>query len=278
MADHSGGHGVINLIITGAAGRMGSRIAALALEDSSFRLVGAVEHPGHPAMGKDLGETLGRGALGLSLEGDLAAVLRRGDVVVDFTAPEVSLTHCRLAAAQRKALVIGTTGLTAKQREEIAGLASAAPCVLAPNMSIGVNLLAEALRLVSRTLGEAYDVEIVEAHHRLKKDAPSGTALLFARTIAETLGWKLDDVAVYGRQGQTGERPARQIAIHALRGGEIVGDHTVTFAGPGEVLEFSHRALSRDLFARGALRAAQWVVRRKPGLYDMADVLGLKEK
>jgi 4-hydroxy-tetrahydrodipicolinate reductase len=207
---------------------------------------------------------------------DLAAVLGAGDVVVDFTHHDATIGHLHQAAAARKPMVIGTTGFTAAEMETIKALARDIPCVQAPNMSMGVNLMFKVVEDMARVLGDAFDVEIIEAHHHHKKDAPSGTAMKLAQNVAGALKRNLDQVAVYERRGLIGERQPESIGIQTIRAGDIVGEHTVIFAGVGERLEVIHRAHSRDNFARGAVRAALWVVGQPPALYDMQDVLGLK--
>ncbi len=266
---------MIEVVVAGAAGRMGGRILALARETPDLRVVAALERPGHPALGRDAGEVAGSGPLGVRLTADPAAVLARDRVLVEFTTPEATVEHLRVAAAQGARAVVGTTGLSAAQLDEVKGLAAQTAVLLSPNMSVGVNLAFRLLALMARALGDEYDVEITEIHHRTKKDAPSGTALRMAEVIAEALGRDLREVGVYGRRGLTGERGAREIGIHALRGGDVVGEHTVVFATPGERLELTHRAHSRDTFARGALRAVRFVAGAAPGLYSMQDVLGL---
>jgi 4-hydroxy-tetrahydrodipicolinate reductase len=251
---------------------------AMIREADDFTLVGAVEQPNSASIGQDAGEMAGIGKLGVPVVGDLNAVIGEGQVVIDFTVPQATLTHLAIAAQAKVSVVIGTTGFSAADLNGIKELGAAVPCVLSPNMSIGVNLVFKVLAEVTSVLGEGYDVEIVETHHRLKKDAPSGTALKMAQVIAETLGRELDKVAVYGRKGMVGARGKEEIAIHALRVGDVVGEHTVIFDGMGERIEVTHRAHSRDNFARGALRAARWIIGRPAGLYDMQDVLGLKER
>jgi len=231
---------------------------------------------GHPSLGCDAGVTAGIHAEDVLIEERLESNLPRGDVLIEFTAHEASLRHVELAVQHSKALVLGTTGLDSAQQATLERAARKIPIVYAPNMSVGVNLLFKVLGDVARVLGDSFDVEIVEAHHRHKKDAPSGTAKKMAQVIAEALGRDLEGVAVPGRSGMVGERRTEEIGIFAVRGGDIVGDHTVIFAGLGERIEITHRAHSRDTFARGAVRAAKWVVGRVPGLYDMMDVLGLK--
>ncbi len=267
---------MIKAIVTGAGGRMGGRIASLIAETGGIELAGAVEQKGHPRVGRDIGEGLGLGPIGVIIGDDLAGCIERGDVVIDFTSRDASAAHLRIAAAKGKAIVIGSTGFTTDETDKIREMAGAVRCVLSPNMSVGVNVLLKVLADVAPILGEEYDVEIVEAHHKRKKDAPSGTAVKIAEVIARGLGRDLDRVGVYSRRGMIGERTREEIGIQTVRAGDIVGDHTVMFAGMGERLEFIHRAHSRDNFARGAIRAAIWLVGQKNGIYDMQDVLGLR--
>jgi 4-hydroxy-tetrahydrodipicolinate reductase len=267
---------MIKAIVTGAAGRMGGRIITFIAETDGIELAGAVERKGHPAIGRDAGEGLGLGRTGVLITDDLAGAIESGDVVIDFTSHEASLGNIEIAAVKGKAIVIGSTGITAEEMKRARELAASVRCVIAPNMSVGVNVMLKVLANVAGILGDDYDVEIVEAHHHLKKDAPSGTALKMAEVIAESLGRNLDEVGVYSRKGMIGERTKKEIGIQTVRAGDIVGDHTVIFGGMGERLEFIHRAHSRDNFARGAIRAALWIVGRENGLYDMQDVLGLK--
>ena len=264
-----------DLVVAGAAGRMGTRIVALARETPEVRIVGALVRAGHRALGRDAGEVAGGARADVALTSDAAGAVTAGRVLVDFSAPEASLEHLRLVAAAGARAVIGTTGFSAAQRDEIAALGRRAPIVLAPNMSVAVTLAFQLLPLMARALGDDYDVEITEIHHRFKKDAPSGTAMRMAELIAAALGRDLDQVGVYGRQGLPGERPPKEIAVMSLRSGDVVGEHTVSFGTLGERLELTHRAHSRDTFARGSLRAACWIVRHPPGLYSMANVLGL---
>ena len=254
---------------------MGSRIVALARETPGVRVVAALEAPGHPALGRDAGEQAGVGTLGVALGAEAAAALTRDRVLVEFSIPEATLEHLRLVAAAGARAVIGTTGFSAAQKEEIAALARRAPIMMAPNMSVAVTLAFRILPLMAKALGDDYDVEITEIHHRFKKDAPSGTALRMAEVVAEALGRDLAKVGVYGRQGLPGERTRQEIAVMSLRSGDVVGEHTVAFGALGERLELTHRAHTRDTFGRGALRAARWIRQQPPGLYDMADVLGL---
>ena len=267
---------MIKAIVAGAGGRMGGRIIHMMEGVEGIVLAGAFERPDHPGVGKDVGEVVGLPAKGIKVSGSLAEVLPQGDVLIDFTHPEPTLAHLKAAAAAGKAVVIGTTGLSAAQVAELKDLAAKTRVVFAPNMSVGVNLMFKVVENIARVLQDGYDVEIVEAHHRLKKDAPSGTALKLAQVIAGSLQRDLDQVGVYERKGMIGQRTDAEIGIQTLRAGDIVGEHTVMFGGIGERLEIIHRAHNRDNFARGAVRAAQWIVSQPQGLYDMQDVLGLK--
>ena len=263
-----------NIVVVGAAGRMGSRIVALHRE-AGLRLAAALEAPGHRALGRDAGELAGTGVLGVPLTADAAAAITRDRVLIEFSVPEASLEHLRLVARAGARAVIGTTGFSAAQREEIATLARQAAILVAPNMSVAVTLAFSLLRTMAKALGDDYDVEITEVHHRYKKDAPSGTAVRMAEIVAEALGRDLRKVGVYGREGLPGERSGKEIGVMSLRSGDVVGEHTVSFGTLGERLELTHRAHSRDTFARGALRAARWIAGRGVGLYSMQDVLGL---
>jgi 4-hydroxy-tetrahydrodipicolinate reductase len=253
---------------------MGRMIIAAASRYESCRITGAFERPDSPLTGQDAGVLAGIGPLGVPVSGDAAPLLAQADVMVDFTHPGAALRHAELCAGAGVGMVVGTTGLDDRQRELLARAASLIPIVFSPNMSIGVNVAFRIIRQVALALGSDYDVEIVEAHHSLKKDAPSGTAARMLEILTEAKEFP-PEAAIHGRRGMVGERPLAEIGVHAVRAGDIVGDHTVLFAGPGERLEITHRAHSRETFARGAVRAALWVAGRKPGLYDMADVLGL---
>lgn len=269
---------MIKAVITGAAGRMGSRIINVLSTSEGIRLSGAVERKGHPLVGQDSCGPAGitAGAVPTLISDDLPAVLKTGDVLIDFTFPDASLEHIKICAEQGKPIVIGSTGFSKEQLEVVSQYVKKISCVLSPNMSIGVNLCFKVLAEIARTIGEDYDMEIVETHHRMKKDAPSGTAVKMAQVLAAAVNRNLNEVGVYARKGMIGERTRKEIGIQTLRGGDIVGEHTVLFAGTGERIELTHRAHSRDTFAAGAIRAAKWVVGKKPGLYDMQDVLGLK--
>jgi len=253
---------------------MGRMLLSLVAADPELRLVGAIEAAGHPDLGKDAGSLATGTAAGVAIAATLEAVAQPGAVLVEFTAPAPSLEHLRVVAQAKMAMVLGTTGFTPAEQGEIATLAKRAPCMRASNMSVGVTVLEAIVEEVARRLGDAFDVEVVELHHRMKKDAPSGTALTLARAAARGRAADLERWGVYGRQGITGERPLAQIGVMSLRGGDVVGDHTVIFAGNGERLELTHRAQSREAFARGALRAARWIAGREPGLYAMRDVTG----
>ncbi len=264
---------MIEIIVTGACGRMGRRIARMVIEQEDMELAGAVEMNNHPSLGKDMGEILGQGKVGTLLQDDLKKVIDKGEVIIDFTYPESTMAHLKLAGEHHKAMVIGTTGFSEEQLSEVKDLAKDIPCVLSPNMSVGVNLLFKIAGEVAEILGEDYDMEIIEAHHRHKKDAPSGTAKKLGEILAAARGQNPEEVTVYGRRGMTGERPKEAIGIHAVRGGEIIGDHSVIFAGPAERIELIHRAQSRDSFALGAIRAARFAANASQGLYSMQDVL-----
>ena len=264
---------MIRVIVIGAPGKMGQRVIAQLRTDPELQLVGALAHAAHPDLGRDAGEVAGGGALGVSVVHELEPLLTQTDVIIDFSVADATLAYMPKIAAAGKAMVIGTTGFTDSQQDEIERLSADMRCFLAPNMSLGVNVLFQVVRQVAAALGADYDVEIMEAHHRTKVDAPSGTALRMASIIAETLGRNLDDVGVYGRQGMIGERSDTEIGIQVIRAGDIIGEHTVIFGGMGERLELIHRSQNRDNFARGGLRAAKWVVQQPAGLYSMEDLL-----
>ncbi|HEY4485430.1 MAG TPA: 4-hydroxy-tetrahydrodipicolinate reductase [Nitrospiria bacterium] len=270
---------MINAIVMGAAGKMGGRIISLMQDkDCGLKLAAAVEAKDSPALGRDAGEAAGCGRLGVPISPSAAHALARGAVVIDFTEPSATMELLSAAAQAGAAVVIGTTGFSKTQTETIRTLAGKIPCVLSPNMSVGVNLVFRLLAEAARVTGDDYDVEIVEVHHRFKKDAPSGTALKMAEVLAEALKRDLDRDGVYARKGLIGPRKTKEIGIQSVRAGDVVGDHTVIFGALGERIEITHRAHSRDNFARGALVAAQWLASRPPGLYDMMDVLGLRGK
>jgi len=269
---------MVRAVVVGAGGRMGRRIVHTILQTSGIGLAGAVERDGHPAVGQDVGDLAGEGSVGVVVGSDLSRVVDKAEVILDFTAPEVSLKSLEIGAEHHRAIVIGTTGFSPDQMERVRDLGPRTRCVMAPNMSVGVNVMFKIVEEMARVLGKDYDVEVIEAHHRFKKDAPSGTAMRLGEAIAGVLGQDLETVGVWGRKGLVGERKATEVGVHAVRAGDIVGDHTVIFGGVGERLEVTHRAHSRDNFARGAVKAALWVVDRPNGLYDMQDVLDLRGK
>ena len=251
---------------------MGCRLISLVKSSDSLTLAGAVEGKGHPSIGQDAGEVAGCGKIGVKIADDLSALLDVGH----FSVPSATMDHVRAVARHRRAIVIGTTGFSSTDLDELKRLSVQIPCVSSPNMSVGVNVIYKVIADMAKTLGEDYDIEVVEAHHRLKKDAPSGTALKLADILARAMDRDLNSVGVYSRKGMIGERTQKEIGIQTIRAGDIVGDHTVLFGTAGERIEVTHRAHSRDTFASGALRAARWVVQQPPGLYDMLDVLGLR--
>lgn len=268
---------MVRVAVTGAAGRMGRNIIEACQQTERIRCTAALEHPDQQtSLGTDAGELAGIGRIDVPVVGDIKEVIDRFDVLVDFTRPQGTLTYLAPCQQASKPMVIGTTGFSAAQKAEIDRAAQDIPIVLAPNMSVGVNLSFKLLQLASQVLGDDVDVEIIEAHHRHKTDAPSGTALRMGEIIAQTLGRDLNQCAVYGRQGVTGERDRHTIGFATLRAGDIVGEHTVLFAAVGERLEITHKASSRQTFARGALRAAAWIIDKNQGLFDMQDVLSLR--
>jgi len=255
---------------------MGSAVVRAATEEPGVKVVGAVARPGTPSRGRDVGTLSGVSALHLPLRDDFSAALIevRPDVAVDFTTPESAADFADACARQGVPFVTGTTGFTPVQRERLDRAAARIPIVVSPNMSVGVHVMLEAASLLSRVLGPGWDAEVLELHHRLKKDAPSGTALRLAEVVAKARGQDAGAMRL-ARAGQVGERPSGEIGVQTLRGGDVVGEHTVYFLGPGERIELSHRATSRDQFAKGALRAALWIRGQPPGQYGMRDVLGL---
>ena len=267
---------MIKAVVAGAAGRMGRRLVALLHENPEFTITGAFERPGHPQLGQDAGAIAGVGALGVPISDAVGAAVKDAQVLLDFTAPAATMQNLEAASRAGVAMVIGTTGFGQADIARMPAYCRTMPCVRSPSMSIGVNVVFGALAQMARSLGDGYDVEIIEAHHHFKKDAPSGTAERMAEVIAQALGRDLKQVGVYGRHGMIGERGPKEIGVHAVRAGDIVGEHTVLFGGIGERIEVTVRSQSRDSYAQGALRAAAWVVGKAPGLYDMRDVLGLK--
>lgn len=263
--------------ITGAAGRMGRALVEACHEAEGLEVTAALEQPGHELVGSDAGVVAGIGELGVAIGDDLAAVRDVFDVLIDFTRPEATLANLAVCRDAGRAMVIGTTGFDAAGKQAIAEAAQDIGIVFAPNMSVGVNLCLKLLDMAARVLGDEVDIEIIEAHHRHKVDAPSGTALRMGEVVAEALGRNLSECAVYGREGFTGERDRKTIGFETIRAGDIVGEHTVMFAGLGERVEITHKASSRMTFARGAARAAAWLGDHPAGLYDMHDVLGFRD-
>jgi len=266
----------LNIAVTGASGRMGRMLIEGILADPGFILSGALDAPGSTSLGRDAGEYAGA-QTGVLITDDLDAGLANADVLIDFTRPEGSLRHLQACKTRGIRLVIGTTGFDDAGKAAIASAAEHIGIVFAPNMSVGVNVTFKLLEVAAKILNQGFDIEIIEAHHRHKVDAPSGTALKMGEVIADALGRDLKQVAVYGREGVTGERDPSTIGFAAIRGGDIVGDHTVLFAGPGERIEITHRSGSRATYVAGSLRAARYLATQPKGLYDMQDVLGLND-
>jgi len=264
------------IAITGAAGRMGRSLIQAVHNTDGPELTVALEHPDSTLLGSDAGDLAGLGKLGVVLSADLVAASGEFDVLIDFTRPESTLANLSICRSAGRRMVIGTTGFSEAQKLEIAAAANDIGVVFAPNMSVGVNLCLKLLGLAAQVLGDEVDIEVIEAHHRHKVDAPSGTALRMGEVVAAALGRDLATCAVYGREGQTGERDHRTIGFETIRAGDIVGDHTVLFAGDGERVEITHKASSRMTFANGAVRAAGWLMAQQTGLFDMQDVLGLR--
>jgi 4-hydroxy-tetrahydrodipicolinate reductase len=265
----------LRVAVAGASGRMGRMLVEAVLASDDLMLGGALDVAGSPALGQDAAAFLGR-ASGVTIEADLDAGLAHADVLIDFTRPEGTLVH--LAACHRRGVkaVIGTTGFTEAQKAQIAAHATEIAIVMAPNMSVGVNVVLKLIEFAARALDVGYDIEVIEAHHRHKVDAPSGTALKMGEVLAQALGRDLAQCAVYAREGVTGERDPSTIGFASIRGGDIVGDHTVLFAGTGERIEISHKSSSRSGYAQGSLRAARFLAGRHSGLYGMDDVLGMR--
>lgn len=266
---------VIKIAVVGASGRMGRMLVEATLRDEGAELVAAIDQPGTPAMGKDIGELVGM-PCGVPMTSDVEAGIAKADCLIDFTRPEGTLEHIVMCRRHKTAIVIGTTGFDLESRQVIEEASRDIPVVFAPNMSVGVNLVFKLLDTASRILSQGYDIEIVEAHHKHKIDAPSGTALRMGEVVAQSLGRDLKECAVYGREGVTGERDPSTIGFATVRGGDIVGDHTVMYCGTGERVEISHKAGSRMPYALGSLRAARFLAGKSGGLFDMQDVLGLR--
>ncbi len=266
----------MRVAVIGASGRMGKNLIDAVNQTEGLELSAAIERPGSSLIGVDAGEMAGVGSLEVKLVDNLADVVDDFDVLIDFTRPEVTLQNLEVCAAHGKKMVIGTTGFDEAGLAAIDAAAEKTAIVFAPNMSVGVNLCLKLLQQAAAVLNEDYDIEVIEAHHRHKVDAPSGTALRMGEVVADTLGWDLKEVAVYGREGITGERPHKQIGFETIRAGDIVGEHTVMFATEGERVEITHKASSRMTFAKGAARACRWLANKEKGLYDMQDVLNLR--
>lgn len=266
---------MIKVLVTGAAGRMGRQIVSLLLQEDDIEVVGATEAEGHPSIGKDVGKIIGIGKIDVLVSDNLDKAASEADVVVDFTNPLATLDAASYASLKGKPMVIGTTGFSSDERVRLEELAGKFPCVVSPNMSIGVNVMFEITKKLAELLGNEFDVEIIEAHHRQKKDSPSGTAIRLGEIVAEATGRDFSDVARFERHGHLGERGLNEIGIQAIRGGDIIGEHCVLFCGNGERVELTHRATNRDNFARGAIRALRWIIGKPPGIYTMRDVLGI---
>lgn len=266
---------MLRVAITGAVGRMGKTLIESVQASSQMILTVAVDRPDSSLIGADVGEVVGLDKIGIQVVGDLNQVLDSFDVLIDFTHPTVTLKNIETCCNANKAMVIGTTGFSSAERAQLEAACKNIPIVFAANFSVGVNLCFKLVETAARVLGNDVDIEIIEAHHRDKVDAPSGTALRMGEVVADTLGRDLAKVAVYGREGQTGARTRETIGFATIRAGDIVGEHTVLFAADGERIEITHKASSRMTFAKGAIRSARWVVDKPAGMYDMQDVLGL---
>ncbi len=267
---------MLNIAITGAAGRMGRTLIQSCHENSDCQLGAAIEHQGSAFIGHDAGEIAAVGNLDVTLVSQLSDVTENFHTLIDFTRPDVTLKNIKTCVANGKNIIIGTTGFSDEEKQIIESASESIGVVFAPNMCVGVNLCFKLLDIAARVLGDDVDIEVIEAHHRHKVDAPSGTALRMGEVVADALGRNLEDCAVYGREGVTGERDRKTIGFETIRAGDIVGDHTVMFAGIGERVEITHKASSRMTFANGAIRAALWLKDKQSGLYDMQDVLDLK--
>ena len=267
---------MMKIAIAGATGRMGRMLIETVLNTPDAQLVGALEHTASPHLGEDAGAFLGK-VTGVKITADIEQALTGAQYLIDFTRPEGTMAHLAIAQKTATKMIIGTTGLSAEQIANLKNASEKLAIVFAPNMSVGVNATLKLLETAAKMLNHGYDIEIIEAHHRHKVDAPSGTALKMGEVIADALGENLDDVAVYAREGHTGERKEGSIGFATIRGGDIVGDHTVLFAGDGERIEISHKSSSRQSYAQGSLRAARFLQTQTSGMYDMQDVLGLRQ-
>ena len=264
---------MIKIVICGGCGKMGSKVAQLIYQNKDMGLIGIIESPSHPEIGKDWGMSVGLGNTGIIVKDNLEEIIQNTDQVVEFTNPKVSLQHLEIVSKYKKTMITGTTGFSSEEIEKINKLAQYIPFLLSPNMSLGVNLLFKLAAEIAVALNDDYDIEIVEAHHRFKKDAPSGTAKKLAQEIAKAKGVNLDEVAIYGREGIIGERKKGEIGIHSIRSGDITGEHTVMFTALGERLELTHKAHSRDTFAYGTIQAIKFMDGKPAGFYEMKDVL-----
>lgn len=267
----------MKVAIIGAAGRMGKVLIEAVDGTDGVELGAAIVEPGSSLIGADAGDMTGIGKTGVQMVDSLDKVKDDFDLLIDFTFPDLTLENARFCQANGKMMVVGTTGMNDVEKAQLSEAAKSVPIMFAPNMSVGVNVALNLLRTAAQALGDDYDVEIIEAHHRHKKDSPSGTAVRMGEVVADALGRDLKECAVYGREGFVGERPPKEIGFETIRGGDVVGDHTVLFAGIGERIEITHKASSRMTFAKGAMRAATWLADKPAGLYDMQDVLSLKD-
>ncbi len=266
---------MIKVVVCGGCGKMGSKVSQLINQNENMKLVGVVESPSHPDIGKDWGITIGLGKTNIIISDNLEETIQKADQVVEFTNPQVSIQHLEIASKYKKAMIVGTTGFSSEEINKIKTLSSDIPFLLSPNMSLGVNLLFKLAAEVAIALGDDYDIEIMEAHHRFKKDAPSGTAKKLAQEIARAKNINLDEVVIYGREGMIGERKKGEIGIHSIRSGDITGEHTVMFTTLGERLELTHKAHSRDTFAYGTIQAIKFMEGKPVKFYEMNDVLNI---
>ncbi|MFH0984671.1 MAG: 4-hydroxy-tetrahydrodipicolinate reductase [Candidatus Omnitrophota bacterium] len=266
---------MIKLVMAGAAGRMGKIILQLAMQDKAFKIVGALEQRGHAALGQDLGPILGRDLMGVKVTQDATAAMKQADVLIDFSHFSALPENLKAAVKTRTACVFGATGIPEATLRQIQAASRKIPVIQSPNMSVGVNLLFKLAAIAGKVLDESYDLEIAEVHHRMKKDAPSGTAMKLLEILLAVRGRNLKKDVIYGREGETGTREKGKIGVFALRGGDVIGDHTVSFFGDGERVELVHKASSREAFGRGAILAAKFLAKKRQGLYHMHQVLGI---
>jgi 4-hydroxy-tetrahydrodipicolinate reductase len=267
---------MIKVIVCGGCGKMGSKVAQLIYQNKDMGLLGIIESPSHPDIGKDWGITVGQGKTGIMVIDNLESIIQDADQIVEFTNPQISIQHLEIVSKYKKVMIIGTTGFSGEETSKMKSLSRNIPFLFSPNMSLGVNLLFKLAAETAVSLGDSYDIEIIEAHHRFKKDAPSGTAKKLAQEICKAKKVNLDEVAIYGREGMIGERKGEEIGIHSIRGGDITGEHTVMFTALGERLELTHKAHSRDTFAYGTIQAIKFMEGNPAGFYEMKDVLKIK--